>query len=137
MDGNYLGSCFRVLSAIAKKESQSLPLFGRFMQYSQCLFVERTSSESRKAIFSDIQQRVNDFTKATDDSVPPILIFPEGTVSNGRAILQFKNGAFDTLTPITIFSMRYECIATLTKVRSFIWPRMKLMDSFSFSSYCA
>ena len=44
MDGNYLGSCFRVLSAIAKKDSEETPLFGQFMKYSQCLFVDRTSS---------------------------------------------------------------------------------------------
>ena len=43
MDGNYLGSCYRVFSALAKKGSQSTPLFGKFMEYSQCLFVDRTS----------------------------------------------------------------------------------------------
>ncbi len=38
-----------------------------------------------------------------------MLIFPEGTTSNGRAILRFKNGAFSNLSPITIFGLVYDC----------------------------
>jgi len=39
----------------------------------------------------------------------PLMIYPEGTVSNGRSILEFKNGAFESLCPITVYSLRYEC----------------------------
>jgi 1-acyl-sn-glycerol-3-phosphate acyltransferase len=41
----------------------------------------------------DIQKRVEEFKK-DPKSTYPLVIFPEGTVSNGRAILEFKNGAF-------------------------------------------
>lgn len=35
------------------------------------------------------------------------MIFPEGTVSNGRSIMDFKNGAFEPMCPITIFAVKY------------------------------
>jgi len=39
-----------------------------------------------------IQQRVNDYNEGKN--VNPLLIFPEGTTSNGRGLLKFKIGAF-------------------------------------------
>lgn len=39
---------------------------------------------------------------------PPLLIFPEGTVSNGRYLLSFKRGAFEPLQPVKICCMKYE-----------------------------
>jgi hypothetical protein len=38
-----------------------------------------------------------------------LAIFPEGTTSNGRSILTFKNGAFNDLAPITIITLKYSC----------------------------
>ena len=124
MDGNYLGGCFRCLSAISKAAVRKIPMFGDFMDYSKCILVNREAG-GRSAIFREIKERVEQFEKATDDSVFPILIFPEGTCSSGRAILQFKNGAFDNLTPVTIFSLRYECTVSLTKAENFTWLKMK------------
>ena len=41
----------------------------------------------------DIEERVKAFEEDNQD-VFPLLIFPEGTVSNGRSLMEFKNGAF-------------------------------------------
>ena len=43
MDGNYLGGCFRCLSAISKDSIKNTPLFGNYMKYSKCIFVNRES----------------------------------------------------------------------------------------------
>lgn len=39
----------------------------------------------------------------------PLVIFPEGTTSNGNGLLTFKNGAFENMSSITAFCLRYEC----------------------------
>jgi hypothetical protein len=42
--------------------------------------------------------------------VNPLLIFPEGTTSNGQSIMRFKIGAFNDLARITMFGLQYQCI---------------------------
>jgi len=54
-----------------------------------------------------IQQRVNDYNEGKN--VNPLLIFPEGTTSNGRGLLKFKIGAFASKPKITIFGLIYDC----------------------------
>ena len=38
----------------------------------------------------------------------PLVIFPEGTVSNGDYLLTFKKGAFFGLRPCRVLCYRYE-----------------------------
>lgn len=81
--------------------------------YCQSIYVDRSSSpEAKQKIKSDILERVNNFKKDPKNHFP-ICIFPEGTVSNGRHVMQFKNGAFDPLAPITIFAFKYESTSNL------------------------
>ena len=37
----------------------------------------------------------------------PLIIFPEGTTTNGRALMKFKKGAFFTEKPFYVYSMMY------------------------------
>jgi len=37
----------------------------------------------------------------------PLVIFPEGTTSNGNGLLTFKNGAFENMSSITAFWLKY------------------------------
>lgn len=39
--------------------------------------------------------------------LPPICVFPEGTVSNGNYLLSFKKGAFEPKLPIKIILLEY------------------------------
>ncbi len=73
----------------------------------QCLLVNRESEVARNSILNQIRQRVQDYLSHKE--VYPLLVFPEGTTSNGRSILRFKNGAFSTLSPLTLFALNYEC----------------------------
>lgn len=46
-------------------------------------------------------------TYAKDKNRPQVLLFPEGTCSNGTAILGFKTGAFSPLLPIQAVAVSY------------------------------
>ena len=39
---------------------------------------------------------------------PSILIFPEGTTTNGKYIISFKRGAFAHMFPVKIFCLKYD-----------------------------
>ena len=39
---------------------------------------------------------------------PSLLIFPEGTTSNGTHLINFKKGAFAPMAPVKIFCLKYK-----------------------------
>ena len=39
--------------------------------------------------------------------MPPMLVFPEGTVTNNTALLTFKKGAFKDFKPVKICAVKY------------------------------
>lgn len=62
-------------------------LLGTLARSSGCLFVER-----RK--FSGLRQEINDITRVLGQGFS-VVLFPEGTTSNGDCVRQFKNSLFD------------------------------------------
>jgi 1-acyl-sn-glycerol-3-phosphate acyltransferase len=62
-------------------------LLGTLARSSGCLFVER-----RK--FSGLKQEIEDITRALDQGFS-VVLFPEGTTSNGDCVHPFKNSLFD------------------------------------------
>ena len=96
----------RGLSFLMKKELISNPIVKLFSDPVRCLAVGRESKEDRDRVKCEIQARVDQFMQGAD--LKPLLIFPEGTVNNGKELLTFKQGAFTHGTPIKIFAMRYD-----------------------------
>lgn len=72
---------------VGKKELAKLPIFGYFYKRT-CILVDRSSAQSRKAVFDECQRRLNHGTS--------ICIFPEGGVPDDESIVldTFKDGAF-------------------------------------------
>ena len=83
---------------MAKDETQNYPFVGQLAQGINCLFVKRESQEDRAKIFTQLEERQRDFYEGKN--LAPLLIFPEGTTTNGQYILRFKKGAFYHLLPI-------------------------------------
>lgn len=71
---------------VGKKELAKIPLFGFFYKRT-CILVDRTSENSRRAVFLRAQRRLKQGLS--------VCIFPEGGVPEEDIILDdFKNGAF-------------------------------------------
>ena len=83
---------------MAKDETKDVPLVGIIAKGINCLFVKRESEADRERIFSVLEQRQRDFYEG--NILAPLLLFPEGTTTNGKYILKFKKGAFYNLLPI-------------------------------------
>lgn len=75
-------------SPVAAKEHVSIPIVGKIVAAMQTIRVDRFSANSRTETLDAIKSR------AGDSSAPPVLIFPEGTTTNGSALIVFKAGAF-------------------------------------------
>lgn len=88
---------------IAKNEVLSWPIFGFMSQTVGMLFVDR----SKKA---DVV-RVNDLISKRISSAQGVLLFPEGTTSNGASILPFKASLLaypaDKKLPVYYSTIRY------------------------------
>ena len=83
---------------MAKDETQNIPFISSIAKGINCLFVKRESEEDRKRIFDQLKKRQKDFYEG--NILSPLLLFPEGTTTNGKYILKFKKGAFYSLLPI-------------------------------------
>ena len=98
-----------------------MPGISAVANYCQCIYVDRSSSAGAKdKVKQDIFDRVEKFNKDPANNFP-LCIFPEGTVSNGRHIMKFKNGAFEPMAPITIFAFKYESTCFPTQAKSSTW----------------
>jgi 1-acyl-sn-glycerol-3-phosphate acyltransferase len=70
-------------SFIAKAEVEGWPLFGRLARLQRTVFVERRARHTAKQ-----RDRVVERLRAGDD----LILFPEGTSSDGNRVLPFRSG---------------------------------------------
>jgi len=121
-------------SFMAKHEVERYPLVGPIAQGLQCLFVERENKDARGGIVTALKDRIENFEK-NPATVPQVLIYPEGTTSNGEYILSFKKGAFANLTPVKIYGLQYTkesyspAFDSLAIGRSFLFTLLQLYNS--------
>ncbi|GAB4844411.1 hypothetical protein Ancab_037775 [Ancistrocladus abbreviatus] len=86
---------------VASESHDSLPFVGTIIRAMQVIYVNRFSQSSRKHAVSEIKR------KASCNRFPHVLIFPEGTTTNGRALISFQLGAFIPGYPIQPVAVRY------------------------------
>ncbi|CAI0470560.1 unnamed protein product [Linum tenue] len=73
---------------VASESHDALPFVGTIIRAMQVIYVDRFSQPSRKNAVNEIKR------KGCCDRFPRVLLFPEGTTSNGRSLLSFQLGAF-------------------------------------------
>lgn len=79
---------------VAASVAGTLPVFGNFVDAADPIYVERNKKEGAPSVVDLLRDSIEN----TDNRH---LIFPEGTYTNGRTLLEFKVGAFAIGKPIT------------------------------------
>lgn len=98
-------------SIVAKAETASILFFGKLINFTQPIYVWREDPDSRQTTIKNIVARAN-----SEDDWPQILIFPEGTCANRRALITFKPGAFYPGVPVQPVCVRYP-----NEIDSYTW----------------
>lgn len=88
---------------ISKIEISHWPVFGKAARVSGTIFLVRTSRSSAESVAAEIEQRL---------ALPvPVLLFPEGTSTDGSKVLRFHSRliqpAITVAAPITAAAVRY------------------------------
>ncbi|KAL2511373.1 Lysophospholipid acyltransferase LPEAT2 [Abeliophyllum distichum] len=86
---------------VASESHDSMPFVGTIIRAMQVIYVDRFSQSSRKNAVNEIKR------KASSDQFPRVLLFPEGTTTNGRVLISFQLGAFIPGYPIQPVIVRY------------------------------
>ncbi|KAK9056219.1 hypothetical protein SSX86_027309 [Deinandra increscens subsp. villosa] len=93
---------YEVSPTIVTSESHdSMPFVGVIIRAMQVIYVNRFSYQSRKQAVNEIKK------KASTNQYPRVLLFPEGTTTNGRQLISFQLGAFIPGYPIQPVVIRY------------------------------
>jgi len=92
----------RKFSFLAKTSVGKSSFFGAFAVARQCIFVNRSSNKDKNNVLFRINKRINE---NVENGNFPIIVFPEGTISNGYSIIKFKRGAFMHDKPIKVLTM--------------------------------
>ncbi|KAM5564822.1 lysophospholipid acyltransferase LPEAT1 [Rosa sericea] len=93
-------------SFVAKRSVAKLPLVGLISKCLGCVYVQRESKSSDfKGVAGVVTDRVREAHQ--NKSAPQIMLFPEGTTTNGDFLLPFKTGAFLAKAPVLPVILRY------------------------------
>lgn len=103
IDGLVLASVFKFPKIVAMSGSRKVPVIGKIMEEMDVVFVDRSNSNSRQATLDAISGHCSSWRPGGR----PLLIFPEGTTSNGEGVLDFKKGAFVAGLPVRPVIMVY------------------------------
>jgi 1-acyl-sn-glycerol-3-phosphate acyltransferase len=87
-----------VPSFTAKSSVLKIPMIGKIAQRINTIFIDRTNKESTSLVLQAIEERQHKILSG--EELLPICLYPEGTSTNGKTIINFKIGAFKALTPI-------------------------------------
>uniref|UniRef100_A0A7N6A8U1 Phospholipid/glycerol acyltransferase domain-containing protein n=1 Tax=Anabas testudineus TaxID=64144 RepID=A0A7N6A8U1_ANATE len=89
-------------TVVSRSENVSLPVIGALLDFNQSVLVSRKDPESRKRAVSQLTERLT-----SNGYWPQMLMFPEGTTTNGQALIKFKPGAFLAGVPVQPVLLRY------------------------------
>lgn len=90
-----------IYPSFVSKESVANEFFvGCSAKAMKCVFVSKENSDDRKRAYELLMKRQQEIHDDMTYSKPPLVIFPEGTTTNGMGVIEFKKGAFSQLLPL-------------------------------------
>ncbi|XP_014011889.1 lysophospholipid acyltransferase LPCAT4 isoform X2 [Salmo salar] len=89
-------------AVVSRSENQSIPVIGALLEFNQSVLVNRKDPESRKRAVVQIKERL-----ISNGYWPQMLMFPEGTTTNGTSLIKFKPGAFLAGVPVQPVLLHY------------------------------
>lgn len=92
-------------SFLSKSSVAKIPIVGFFAKMHQTIFLNRADRKEKSKILEKIEEKAN---LAAEGKVQPLLIFPEGTTTNGRGMMKWKRGAFVCEKPLGLYSLYYD-----------------------------
>ena len=95
MDTIVPGGIYRPAFCV-KAEGEKVPVLYGILLGMQAFYIDRTSGDAAVKAITAKQEAIE-----KDPRHPPILVMPEGTQGNGKFMLPFKRGAFESLTAVT------------------------------------
>lgn len=98
-------------TVVSRSENTRLPVIGALLEFNQSVLVSRKDPQSRKKAVAQLNERLT-----SNGYWPQMLMFSEGTTTNGKALLKFKPGAFLAGVPVQPVLLRYP-----NKVNTVCW----------------
>lgn len=93
-------------SFVAKRSVAKLPLVGLISKCLGCIYVQRESKASDfKGVSAVVTERIREAHQ--NESAPLMMLFPEGTTTNGDFLLPFKTGGFLAKAPVLPVILKY------------------------------
>ena len=92
---------------VSRTENLRVPLLGKILRFAQTVAVSREDPESRQRAKQEIIRRAESKEEQEEGKGgwPQLMIFPEGSTSNRRALMTFAPGAFNpgkTVQPVVL-----------------------------------
>ncbi|KAK9815838.1 hypothetical protein WJX72_010562 [[Myrmecia] bisecta] len=95
-------------SFVARASTRDMPLVGLISQNMGCIYVEREhKTETTQGVSANVKERMLQANSPAALGRRPLLLFPEGTTTNGKHLLPFKTGAFLAGRPVQPVILRY------------------------------
>jgi len=79
---------------VAASFAKTVPIFGFFVKATDPIYVERGKTRKGKGVVELLRESI-------ETTEYKHFVFPEGTYTNGKSLLQFKTGAFAVGAPVT------------------------------------
>ncbi|GAB4819331.1 hypothetical protein N2152v2_006377 [Parachlorella kessleri] len=86
---------------VARDATKNMPLIGLISQLMGCIYVNREHKDpSSNGVAALVKERIKAAAEGKLPDSRPLLLFPEGTTTNGEYLLPFKTGAFLAGAPV-------------------------------------
>ncbi|XP_068163781.1 lysophospholipid acyltransferase LPCAT4 isoform X2 [Antennarius striatus] len=92
----------QMATVVSRSENLRLPVIGALLEFNQAVLVSRKDPESRKKTVTQVTERLT-----SNGYWPQMLMFPEGTTTNGSVLIKFKPGAFLAGVPVQPVVLHY------------------------------